>query len=434
MRQLPAHAAVPQAPGTSAYRASGLTIVGVHTPEFAFERDPDNVRENARRLSAPVPGRARQRVRRPGPPGATSTGRRSTSSTAAATSASPTSGRASTARPSRRSGSCSPSGPNGSRLEVDMADRLVERRAITPETYLGYERLATSPARASSRASSTAYALPDELARDQLAYGGRWRVEDERIVAGAGRPAATALPRPGRAPRARRARHRPRRRSMAGEQRRRAVTGDRLYTLVRLPERGTHCSSCGSRPASRPTPSRSARPGATGREGRRRGPPRGRARAGSASARRRARRPTAGSPRRSRRRVRAPLELLDVRRGLVVGRDGLAHLLGVAAPPPPRARRRRSSVPSSSPSRSTSARARARARRERDVVRHGRPEAGRRQAGAPAGVVEDADDAGRPLVARRLQPELLDERLVGRRARSPARAACAARPRAALRA
>ena len=47
----------------AAYRDAGLTIVGVHSPEFAFERVPDNVRSAVRRLGVGVSGRARQRLR-----------------------------------------------------------------------------------------------------------------------------------------------------------------------------------------------------------------------------------------------------------------------------------------------------------------------------------------------------------------------------------
>ena len=115
-------------------------------------------------------------------------------------------------------------------------------------------------------------------------------------------------------------------------------------------------------------------------------------------------------------RVGALLELLDVRRRLGVGRDRLADLLARTT------RSASSSSPSvdrdrraASPSRSHSALRRARARRQRDVVRHRRPQAHRRHARRAAGVVEHADDAGRPLVARGREPELLDER----RRRSP---------------
>ena len=77
---------------------------------------------------------------------------------------------------------------------------------------------------------------------------------------------------------------------------------------------------------------------------------------------------------------------------------------------------------------------RARARRELDVVRNRRPEAHRRDARAPAGVEQHADDPGRPLVARELQAELVDELRVGRRTGHGSRVACAARRRAARRA
>ena len=89
--------------------------------------------------------------------------------------------------------------------------------------------------------------------------------------------------------------------------------------------------------------------------------------------------------------------------GLGIRGDGLGDLLGVD-----------SSASSSSPSvdrhveqlaEPVAERARgARARRERDVVRDRRPEADRRDPRLPAGVVEDADDAGRPLVARGCSP------------------------------
>jgi len=38
-----------------AYRAAGLQVIGVHTPEFAFERDPANVRSGAARLGVTYP-------------------------------------------------------------------------------------------------------------------------------------------------------------------------------------------------------------------------------------------------------------------------------------------------------------------------------------------------------------------------------------------
>jgi hypothetical protein len=37
------------------YHPKGLVIVGVHTPEFAFEHDPGNVREAVQRLGVRYP-------------------------------------------------------------------------------------------------------------------------------------------------------------------------------------------------------------------------------------------------------------------------------------------------------------------------------------------------------------------------------------------
>ena len=45
------------------YRASGLTVVGVHTPEFAFEREAANVEREHPTAPASLPRRARQRLR-----------------------------------------------------------------------------------------------------------------------------------------------------------------------------------------------------------------------------------------------------------------------------------------------------------------------------------------------------------------------------------
>ena len=44
------------------YRAAGLTIVGVHTPEFGFERNVDNVIPAARNFGVGISDRARPRL------------------------------------------------------------------------------------------------------------------------------------------------------------------------------------------------------------------------------------------------------------------------------------------------------------------------------------------------------------------------------------
>src|SRR5262249_5543735 len=66
---------------------------------------------------------------------------------------------------------------------VHMADRTPTYQ-LTPESSLGYERLdryAGSPIKQDVPAR---YSLPYVLDQSQLAYGGTWTVEGERIVAG----------------------------------------------------------------------------------------------------------------------------------------------------------------------------------------------------------------------------------------------------------
>jgi hypothetical protein len=55
---------------------------------------------------------------------------------------------------------------------------------LTPETYLGYERLANYVGTTVSPNVEANYKLPGELPQNTLAYGGSWRVGAERIVAG----------------------------------------------------------------------------------------------------------------------------------------------------------------------------------------------------------------------------------------------------------
>ena len=115
-------------------------------------------------------------------------------------------------------------------------------------------------------------------------------------------------------------------------------------------------------------------------------------------------------------RVGPPLELLDVRGRLGIRGDGFGDLLRVdllcllelreVELDPEELAETIAERPG-----------RARARGERDVVRHRRPEAHGGNARLPERVVQDADDPRRPLVPRRLQPELLDEREIAGRTR-----------------
>jgi thiol-disulfide isomerase/thioredoxin len=80
------------------YKNHGLTVIGVHTPEFDFEHDLDNVRRAVTDLGSPI--RPRPTTTTPsGPPSTTTTGRRSTLSTPKARSATTASARATTKCP-----------------------------------------------------------------------------------------------------------------------------------------------------------------------------------------------------------------------------------------------------------------------------------------------------------------------------------------------
>jgi cytochrome c biogenesis protein CcdA/thiol-disulfide isomerase/thioredoxin len=164
-----------------AYRAAGLTIIGVHSPEFAFERVPDNVRAAVKRLGVRYPvaldndfatwraysnqywpakylidRSGRLRFHHFGEGSYEDTERRIRALLGEQVAIRPT------------------SIDDGTPTEV-----------TTPESYLGYERLARF---ANGRAAPDVeweYTFPNApLPNDALAYAGRWKVERERIVAG----------------------------------------------------------------------------------------------------------------------------------------------------------------------------------------------------------------------------------------------------------
>jgi hypothetical protein len=159
-------------------------IVGVHTPEFAFEHDLGNVRAAVRRLGVRYPvaldndygtweaysnqywpaeylidqnGHIRHAHFGEGEYERTEDAIRSLLR------------------------------ERGTRLPPSSTVRDATPTAdVTPESYLGYARLARfvgSPVRENRFA---AYRFPASLARDELAYAGTWRVGAQRITAGLG--------------------------------------------------------------------------------------------------------------------------------------------------------------------------------------------------------------------------------------------------------
>ena len=214
------------------YTKDGLVIVGVHTPEFAFEHELSNVRSNARELGVRYPVAldneygtwnrygnqywpAEYLVDRRGHVRHAHFGEGEYDRTEQII-------RELLAEP-------------GMKLPraLDLPDRT-PTGLITPESYLGYVRLdryAGSPVKENRLAR---YELPASLGQSELAYGGFWKVGPERIVAG--RDARVEL----------RFRARKVHLVLGGRgqvqvlvdgkpERIVRVTGDRLYTLVERP-------------------------------------------------------------------------------------------------------------------------------------------------------------------------------------------------------
>jgi len=164
------------------YRRDGLAIVGVHTPEFAFEHDVSNIRTAAHDLGVKYPiavdngygtwnaygnqyWPAEYLIDARGHVRDAHFGEGQYSKTEDAI----------RALLAERDASLP--------AAVHMADRTPTYQ-LTPESYLGYERLdryAGSPIKQDVPAR---YSLPYVLDQSQLAYGGTWTVEGERIVAG----------------------------------------------------------------------------------------------------------------------------------------------------------------------------------------------------------------------------------------------------------
>jgi len=166
------------------YRAAGLTIVGVHTPEFAFERVESNVRENAKELKLRYPialdndygtwqawsnqyWPAKYLVDRDGHVRYYHFGEGEYAETEEAIR---------TLLAERGTAVPAASG---------LEDRSPHGQ-VTPESYLGYERLARYYGPSVLKDAERAYTFPTKLEDNELAFAGRWRIEHERAVAGRG--------------------------------------------------------------------------------------------------------------------------------------------------------------------------------------------------------------------------------------------------------
>jgi len=164
-----------------AYRKAGLTIVGVHSPEFAFERVPANVRSAVKRLGVRYPvaldndfatwraysndywpseylidktGRIRHEHYGEGQYGQTEAMFRRLL------------------------------GEQANAPLTSVADATPDQ-ITTPESYLGYARLDRFANESARFDVESDYRFPARIQQDFLAYAGRWTVEPARIVAGA---------------------------------------------------------------------------------------------------------------------------------------------------------------------------------------------------------------------------------------------------------
>jgi len=164
------------------YRKDGLVIVGVHSPEFAFERVSTNVREAVSRLGIRYPVAldnefgtwnaysnqywpAKYLLDRRGHVRFAHFGEGEYERTEGLI---------------RRL-----LAERGGKLPRPVAKEPERRRlAVTAETYLGYERLGRYVGTPVSPDVFASYRLPRSLDLDELAYGGGWRVAEERITAG----------------------------------------------------------------------------------------------------------------------------------------------------------------------------------------------------------------------------------------------------------
>jgi len=162
------------------YRKAGLVIVGVHTPEFAFEHVVSNVRKATRRLGVRYPVAidngyktwdayrndawpAEYLIDRRGQVREVKKGEGNYGDT-------------------ERKIQALLGEPAGAQL-APVRDRTPQH-FTTPESYLGWQRLQRYAGSAITPDRMVRYRFPKGIPPDSLAYSGFWNVEGEQIVAG----------------------------------------------------------------------------------------------------------------------------------------------------------------------------------------------------------------------------------------------------------
>jgi cytochrome c biogenesis protein CcdA/thiol-disulfide isomerase/thioredoxin len=165
------------------YRSKGLVILGVHTPEFAFERDPGNVRAAVKRLGIryPVPldnayGTWKAYSNQYWPADYLVDQKGQVRDVHF--------GEGDYAKTEQNIRHLLEAGKAGQLPQAGQDADRTPKEIRTPESYLGYLRIGNymgSPLRTDRTA---AYRFPPSLTQDSYAYAGTWKVEGERIVAG----------------------------------------------------------------------------------------------------------------------------------------------------------------------------------------------------------------------------------------------------------
>ena len=165
-----------------AYRDDGLVTVGVHTPEFAFEREPDNVRRAVRDHGIDYPvaldpdfGTWEAWQNRYWP-AKYFVDRRGHIRYAHF-------GEGDYEESERVIRQLLAEGQDGPLVSGAIED-ATPTGPQTPESYLGYGRIDRFVGSSIQPDREAAYTIPQFVPLHGLAYGGRWRVEEERIVAG----------------------------------------------------------------------------------------------------------------------------------------------------------------------------------------------------------------------------------------------------------
>ncbi len=163
------------------YRKAGLVIVGVHTPEFVFEHSVSNVRQATRDLGVRYP---------------VAIDNHAATWNAFQNSAWPTEylidRRGHIREINEGEGNYDGTeetirtllGKPANTPIASVPDKTPSHFQMTPESYLGWERLERYAGSAIVPDREAHYHFPLEMPPDSLAYSGRWRVERQRIVAG----------------------------------------------------------------------------------------------------------------------------------------------------------------------------------------------------------------------------------------------------------